>query len=68
MTDSSPEYVAEMISKIVGIEIAITRMVGKWKLNQNKEERDRVNAAQELLKRGELEISGAMRRTVGSEG
>jgi transcriptional regulator len=68
MTDSSPEYIAEMISKIVGIEIEITRMVGKWKLSQNKEERDRVNAAQELLKRGELEISGAMRRTVGSEG
>jgi predicted FMN-binding regulatory protein PaiB len=43
-------------------------MVGKWKLSQNKEERDRVNAAQELLKRGELELSGAMRRTVGSEG
>jgi len=61
MTDSSPEYIAEMISKIVGIEIEITRMVGKWKLSQNKEERDRVNAAQELLKRGELEISGAMR-------
>ena len=68
MTDSSPDYIAEMISKIVGIEIEITRMVGKWKLSQNKEERDRVNAAQELLKRGELEISGAMRRTVGSEG
>jgi transcriptional regulator len=68
MTDSSPDYIAEMISKIVGIEIEITRMVGKWKLSQNKEERDRVNAAQELLKRGELELSGAMRRTVGSEG
>jgi len=68
MTDSSPDYIAEMISKIVGIEIEITRMIGKWKLSQNKEERDRVNAAQELLERGELEISGAMRRTVGGEG
>jgi transcriptional regulator len=67
MTDSSPEYIAEMISNIVGIEIEITRMVGKWKLSQNKEERDRINAAEELLKRGEHEISGAMRRTVGGE-
>ena len=60
MTDSAPEYIAGMISKIVGIEIEITRMVGKWKLGQNKEERDRVHAAEELLKRGEQEISGAM--------
>lgn len=60
LTDSAPEYIAGMISKIVGIEIEITRMVGKWKLGQNKEERDRVHAAEELLKRGEQEISGAM--------
>jgi transcriptional regulator len=66
MTDSSPEYIAEMISKIVGIEIEITRMVGKWKLSQNKEERDRVNAAGELRKRGEQEISEAMLGTAGS--
>jgi transcriptional regulator len=66
MTDSSPEYMAEMISKIVGIEIEITRMVGKWKLSQNKEERDRVNAAGELRKRGEQEISEAMLGTAGS--
>jgi len=68
MTDSSPEYIAEMISKIVGIEIEITRMVGKWKLSQNKEERDRVNAAGELRKRGEQEISEAMLGTAGSGG
>lgn len=65
MTDSSPDFIAEMISKVVGIEIRITRMVGKWKLSQNKEERDRVNAAEELRKRGELEISGAMLGTAG---
>jgi len=41
-------------------------MVGKWKLSQNKEERDRVNAAGELRKRGEQEISEAMLGTAGS--
>jgi transcriptional regulator len=66
MTDSSPEYIAGMISKIVGIEIEITRMIGKWKLSQNKEGRDRVNAAEELRKSGEQEISGAMLVTAGS--
>jgi transcriptional regulator len=60
MTDSSPEYIDLMLSAIVGIEIEVTKMVGKWKLSQNKEERDRINAAEELRKRGEQAISGAM--------
>jgi transcriptional regulator len=67
MTDSAPDYIAQMLSAIVGIEIEITRIVGKWKLSQNKEERDRVNAAEELRKRGEQEVSGAMLRTVASK-
>jgi transcriptional regulator len=67
MTDSSAEYIAQMLSNIVGIEIEITKMVGKWKLSQNKDERDRGNAADELRKRGEQEISGAMLSTVGSK-
>ena len=66
MTDSSPEYIDQMLSAIVGIEIEVTKMVGKWKLSQNKEERDRINAAEELRKRGEQVISEAMLHTVGS--
>lgn len=67
MTDSAPEYIDQMLSAIVGIEIEVTRMVGKWKLSQNKEARDRVNAAEELRKRGEQAISGAMLGTVGAK-
>lgn len=67
MTDSSAEYIAEMISMIVGIEIEISRIVGKWKLSQNKEGRDRVNAAEELRKRGEREIALAMLGTAGDD-
>jgi transcriptional regulator len=66
MTDSSPEYIDQMLANIVGIEIEITRMVGKWKLSQNREERDRVNAADELRKRGESRISSAMLSTIAA--
>jgi transcriptional regulator len=66
MTDSSPDYIDQMLANIVGIEIGITKMIGKWKLSQNKEERDRVNAAAELRKRGESEISAAMLSTIAS--
>jgi transcriptional regulator len=68
MTDSSKEYIDQMLTAIVGIEIEITRMIGKWKLSQNKEERDRLKAAEELRKRGEQVISAAMQNTVGAQG
>lgn len=68
MTDSSPEYIDQMLSNIVGIEIDITKLVGKWKLSQNKDERDRVNAADQLRKRGEQGISAAMLKTVSTTG
>jgi transcriptional regulator len=64
MTDSSKEYIDQLLEAIVGIEIRITRMVGKWKLSQNKDERDRVGAAQELRKRGAHSMAEAMLDTV----
>ena len=60
MSDSSKEYIDQMLTAIVGIEIEITKVVGKWKLSQNREERDRINAAEELRKRGEQVTSSAM--------
>ena len=39
--DLPPEYQDEMLSAIVGFEIAITRLEGKFKLSQNRPESDR---------------------------
>lgn len=60
MTDSSKDYIDQMLTAIVGIEIEIAKLIGKWKLSQNREERDRINAAEELRKRGEQVTSAAM--------
>jgi transcriptional regulator len=60
MTDSSPDYIDQMLANIVGLEIEVERMVGKWKLSQNREARDRVNAAEELRRRGDATTSAAM--------
>jgi transcriptional regulator len=62
MTDSAPEYIDQMLANIVGVEVEVTRLVGKWKLSQNREARDRVSAAEELRKRDEAAISDAMLR------
>jgi transcriptional regulator len=61
MTDAPKEYIDEMLKAIVGIEIEIARIVGKSKVSQNRDERDRVSVAEELGKRGFDEISRAMR-------
>ena len=66
MADSSADYIDDMITKIVGIEIEITRLVGKRKLSQNKDERDRMTASQALARRNSHVIAEAMRvKTAG---
>lgn len=61
MGDSAPEYIDGMLRNIVGIEIAVTAMVGKAKLGQNKEARDRLGAADALEARGHGELARSMR-------
>jgi transcriptional regulator len=63
MGDAPTDYLDQMLAAIVGIEIEITRIVGKSKLSQNREARDRSNVAAELDKRGESALAGAMRKT-----
>ena len=65
MADSSKEFIDHLLTLIVGIEVEIVKMEGKWKLSQNKDERDRRNAAEELRRRGEEGVSAAMLATLG---
>jgi transcriptional regulator len=51
-----------MLRAIVGIEIAITRLEGKSKLSQNREPRDRLQAADTLQERGKADLAQAMQR------
>ncbi len=61
MGDSEAEYINSQLRNIVGIEIKVTSLVGKVKLSQNKEERDRLNAADTVEERGNIEMAQAMR-------
>ncbi|SEU19944.1 FMN-binding negative transcriptional regulator [Variovorax sp. OV084] len=65
MGDSAPEYIDSMVRNIVGIEIAVTSLVGKSKLSQNREARDRLNAAEMLKARGHEAMSELMRNASG---
>ena len=39
--DAPADYVQQMLRAIVGIEIAVDRLLGKWKLGQNRSSADR---------------------------
>lgn len=60
MSDSTPEFISGMLANIVGIEVEISEIVGKSKLSQNKEDRDRLGAAEALGQRGDTALAGAM--------
>lgn len=60
MGDAPHDYIDTMLQAIVGIEIDITRLVGKFKLSQNREERDRMGAAAALIENGHKVLGQAM--------
>jgi len=64
MTDAPKEYLASMMLAIVGIEIEITRLTGKFKLSQNKAPEDIQSAATVLIERGREALGEAMRDSV----
>jgi transcriptional regulator len=53
ITDAPPTYIDAMIRAIIGIEISVDRMEGKFKLSQNRSDADRKNVIEELAKSSE---------------
>jgi len=45
VSDAPPDYVQQMLRAIVGIEIVVTKLVGKWKVSQNRSDADRDGTA-----------------------
>lgn len=64
MGEAPPDYLQMMLGNIVGIEVTLTSLVGKSKLSQNRELRDRRNAAETLATRGRDDLAQAMRATL----
>lgn len=64
MSDAPADYMAEQLQRIVGIEIRITRLEGKRKLNQHHELRDREGAIHGLESAGNDRLAAAMQSTI----
>lgn len=53
MADAPPEYTSAMLQQIVGLEIPITRLIGKLKAGQNRTDADRAGAIAALRATGD---------------
>ena len=61
VSDAPPDYLDAMLKGIVGVELAITRLEGKWKASQNRNEVDRRGVEEGLRSEGQLELAGLVR-------
>lgn len=52
VSDAPKDYLDQMLSRIVGIEIPISKLVGKWKVSQNRARPDRLGVAAGLESQG----------------
>ncbi len=51
ISDAPRDFIQTQIKGIVGIELPIRRLEGKWKVSQNRNERDRLAVSQGLAQR-----------------
>jgi transcriptional regulator len=52
ISDAPAHYIEKQLGAIVGLELIITRLIGKWKHSQNRPAHDRANVIQTLFERG----------------
>jgi transcriptional regulator len=53
ITDAPEAFIASQIKGIVGLEISISRVEGKWKVSQNRPEADRIGVIEGLRESGD---------------
>jgi transcriptional regulator len=58
--DAPASYVDGLLRAIVGFELTISRLEGKWKLSQNRDAADRAGVREGLLADGQADLSRLM--------
>jgi transcriptional regulator len=65
ITDAPADYIDKQVGAIVGLEIPLTRLVGKWKVSQNRPAQDRDGVVEGLRRQGDpasVAMADAVRR------
>ena len=66
VSDAPADYIESLVKGIVGLELPIERLEGKWKVSQNQSERNRIGVV-EGLERLDTPESLAMKALVAAE-
>lgn len=61
VSDAPADYIEKMLGAIVGIEITLTRLLGKWKVSQNQPAENRASLIAALEKAGNPAMAGLIR-------
>ena len=64
MSDAPSDYIAAELKEIIGIEIEIQHMIGKFKLSQNRDQADAVNVVNNLEKQGQIQLAEAVKQYI----
>jgi transcriptional regulator len=67
VSDAPADYVEKMLAAIVGVEIPVQRLVGNWKLSQNRSAADREGVIAGLERDGaapQLDVASLIKRTL----
>lgn len=67
ISDAPPDFIAQTMQHIVGIEIEITRIDAKWKVSQNRAARDRDGVAEGLTANSEAASAALVRQFIAPE-
>lgn len=60
MGDAPQDYIQDQLQQIVGVQIEIKDLIGKFKLSQNRSEQDVRNVASAYRQNGQLKLSEMM--------
>jgi transcriptional regulator len=61
VSDAPRDYIDAMLKAIVGIEIVVDRLEGKWKISQNRSEADQASVASSLASEDQEELARMIR-------
>jgi transcriptional regulator len=57
VTDAPAPFIDKQLNAIVGVEITLTRLIGKWKVSQNRPDMDRRGVVEGLKERADADSS-----------
>jgi transcriptional regulator len=68
VSDAPDDFIEAMLNGIIGFELTITRLQGKWKMSQNRPEADRVGVITGLRADGHPDLADVMAQVADNAG